>query len=434
MEQQIARQMIAAVRDYRDWAIRLLTGWVRCPSTLGNEASAQTYAKEAFTEIGLDVQEESINPKKIASLPGYSPKLISYKNRPNIIGTYHPPRTGTPGRSLIINGHVDVVSPEPVSLWSNPPFDPIVFTDDLGETWMQGRGAGDMKGGTVACLWGFKALQGLGLLPTGVITFQSCIEEECTGNGALSLLANGATAKGCIIPEPFDQTILVEQAGVLWFDVHVLGKTTHVLGTKQGVNAIEKAWQIYRYLIVELEAPANRPENLPKEYLNIDHPANLNLGVIEGGDWPSTVAGECTMRLRMGILPGTDCFDVIKRVEAVVQNACAEDPWLTDNPPKIVFRGFQAEPSRFDVDSELYLLLKQSHESVHGRAPSELHATCTTDVRFFNNNYQIPATCYGPKAVAIHGVDERVSIDSMEQVALVMAHFIVKWCGVMEDE
>ena len=433
MDQRMKRELLEAVQAHRDWATHLLAGWVRCPSILGHEASAQMYIKECLDDMGLDVREEAVDNRKISSLPGYSPSLISYENRPNIVGAFTPAREST-GRSLIVNGHVDVVSPEPVSLWSNPPFDPTIFTDDLGETWMQGRGAGDMKGGTVACLWGLKALLSLGLSPTGAITIQSCIEEECTGNGTLSLLSSGATATGCIIPEPFDQTILVEQAGVLWFDVRVIGKTTHVLGTKQGINAIEKAWQIYRYLKVDLESPANRPEVLPKGYAEIVHPANLNLGVIEGGDWPSTVAGECTMRLRMGILPGTDCDSVMKKVEAVVQNTCAEDPWLADNPPEIAFRGFQAEPSSFDVDSELYRVLKQSHETVHGRAPSHLHATCTTDVRFFNNYYEIPATCYGPKAIAIHGVDERVSIDSMEQVALVMAHLIANWCGVEEDE
>ncbi len=417
-----------AVTDKREWAVDLLDRWVRCPSTLSNEASAQTYIEKKLGEMGLAVEREAVDEAVIASLRGYSPALVSYEGRDNIIGRHLP--SVTRGRSLIVNGHVDVVSPEPVSLWSTPPFEPKVFTDEGGETWMQGRGAGDMKGGTVATLWAFEALRELGLEPAAPVTFQSCIEEECTGNGALSLCAHGHGGDACLIPEPFDQTVLVEQAGVLWFEVHLLGKTTHVLGAGQGVNAIDKAWGVYRHLREELEGPLNRMEALPETYRAIHHPANLNLGVVEGGDWPSTVAGACTMRFRMGILPGTSCAWMKRQVLEVVKGACVGDTWLEANPPKVVFRGFQAEPCGFDPDSDFGRVLAKSHAKVEGRPPVPLHATCTTDVRFYNLYYNIPATCYGPRAIAIHGADERVSIDSMGRVAMVVAELMAGWCGL----
>ncbi len=417
-----------AVAAEREWALAVLDGWVRCPSVLGNEGAAQAYIETVLDALGLEVRREPIEEAAIAAHPGYSPKLEGYAGRHNVIGEHRP--TDPTGRSLIINGHVDVVSPNPVALWSTPPFEPAVFTDDLGETWMRGRGAGDMKGGTVSALWAYAALRRAGLEPCAPIVFQSCIEEECTGNGTLSLVMNGDGADACLIPEPFDQTVLAAQAGVLWFEIHIMGKTTQVLGATTGVNAIEKAWHLYGHLKQHLEAPANRPENLPEGYRGAVHPVNLNLGVISGGDWPSTVAGDCAMRLRMGLLPGTSCDEVMARLKQVVEDGCAGDPWLAANPPEIVFRGFKAEPCAFDLGSDLAKTLTESHREVLGDAPAVLHATCTTDVRFFNLYAGVPATCYGPKAVAIHGADERVSIDSMARTAAVLARFITRWCGV----
>ena len=422
------KMLAEAIAGKRGWAVDVLDGWVRCPSVLGSELSAQEYIESVFCDMALEVRREPVFEAVIEPLAGYSPMLCDYEGRPNIVGEYRPEEVT--GRSLLINGHVDVVSPAPVALWSTPPFEPVVFKDDTGETWMRGRGAGDMKGGTVSALWAYEALRSVGLFPQAPIVFQSCIEEECTGNGTLSLLANGGVADACLIPEPFDQTVLVAQAGVIWFEVHIMGKTTHVLGATEGVNAIEKAWHIYEKLKKHLEAPANLPENLPEGYRSVFHPVNLNLGVIEGGDWPSTVAGDCVMRLRMGLLNGTTCNEVMDRIKTVVSDACRGDPWLTANPPAIVFRGFKAEPCTFDTDSDVAEVLVESHREMMGEAPVELHSTCTTDVRFFNLYAGVPATCYGPKAVAIHGADERVSIDSMQRTALVIARFITRWCGI----
>ena len=138
-------------------------------------------------------------------------------------------------RTLAFNGHIDVVSPEPVSLWSSPPFEPrIVTAEDDGEDWMVGRGAGDMKGGTVCYLWALAALRDMGLEPASKVILQSPVEEECTGNGALAILDRGWVADACIIPEPFNETLLARQVGVMWFQVRILGRTTHVLGAGRG--------------------------------------------------------------------------------------------------------------------------------------------------------------------------------------------------------
>ena len=57
-------------------------------------------------------------------------------------------------------------------------------------------------------------------------------------------------------------------------------------------------------------------------------------------------------------------------------------------------------------------------------------SSATTDARAFNLYGSIPATCYGPDARNIHGIDESVSIESTLRVAQVLALFMARWCGV----
>ncbi|HRO28619.1 MAG TPA: M20/M25/M40 family metallo-hydrolase [Luteimonas sp.] len=56
--------------------------------------------------------------------------------------------------------------------------------------------------------------------------------------------------------------------------------------------------------------------------------------------------------------------------------------------------------------------------------------TGTTDVKFFHLYGDMPSTCYGPNRATIHGIDEWVSIDSMQEVTAVLALFMARWCGL----
>lgn len=418
----------SAIAARRDWAVKSLSNMVRCGSELGNEMPAQEVAAGIFEEMGLVVSMEPVDPDKLKSKPGFSPVDWSYKGRQNVIG-YH--RVNDPqGKSLVLNGHIDVVSPEPTKLWKSNPFEPVVYMED-GVEWMRGRGAGDMKGGSMCYMWAMMALRDLGYTPASQVVCQSVIEEECTGNGALAACEAGHLGDACLIPEPFNQTILRRQVGVVWFQTRVLGKTTHVLGAGRGVNAIEKSWVLIQALRA-LEEKINQPEFIPDGYKGIEHPINLNVGIINGGDWASTVAGECVTRFRLGLFPGERLEELRKTVELTVAEAATADPWLKDFPPTVEWIGFQAEGYDFDIDSDFARTLAAAHRQQMQKDPEELIATCTTDARFFDLYYNTPATCYGPLAKNIHGVDEVVSIDSMQQTAEVIGRFIDRWCGLQK--
>lgn len=418
----------AAVAARKDWAVDRLQKFVACPSVLGQEKSAQDCIAGLYEELGYETKILPVDIDRIKNLKGFSPVDWDYNDRPNVVGIHKVKNPS--GRSLIFNGHVDVVSPEPVKLWTDDPFSGLLKQDG-GESWIYGRGADDMKGGIICYLWALKALQDAGFEPASKIILQSPIEEECTGNGALALLADGYTADACLIPEPFGETVLCHQVGVIWFQVRILGKTTHVLGAGSGVNAIEKSWVIIQALR-NFEKETNWPANIPAPYRGIDNPLNLNVGIISGGDWASTVAGECVTRFRFGLFPGESLETLKRNIETRVAQAAAQDPWLRDFPPIVEYIGFQAEGCSFDDSGNFGLALNTVHTEWRGSAPKKLHATCTTDARFFNLYYNIPATCYGPQAENIHGVDERVSLTSMQHVTEVMISLIESWCGLQK--
>ena len=413
--------IIAAADALHDEGVAMLCDLVRFDSTLGNEAEAQNHVAKLFADLGLNVDKFEIDIDAIKDRPGFSPVDWSYAGKHNVVGI-HQPRTNT-GRSLIFNGHIDVVPVGAADMWTDPPFEPVIRDGRL-----YGRGGGDMKAGIVSYILAFKALGRLGLQPAAAVYMQSVVEEECTGNGALACLARGYSADAAVIPEPFEQSLMTAQFGVMWFRVHVRGKPAHVLDTSAGINAIEAAFELVAAL-KELEARWNETDMRHASYADHKHPVNFNLGIIHGGDWASSVPAQCTFHMRVGFFPGVKPAEVREKIEQTIARAAAANPGLEETPPKIEFVGFQAEGCTIDPNQEMMLMLAKAHERVMGEAPALRATTATTDARFFNLYGKIPATCYGPEASAIHGIDESVSLDSFKQVTRVLALFLAEWCG-----
>ena len=203
-QQHISEAVVAQEKN----AVELLCALVREPSLLGEEAGAQALMYDAYTQLGLDVKRLFIDESKVSEHPAWSPSIVSYDGRANVIGM-HQPQGQTSGKSLILNGHIDVVPVGAESLWTQHPFTPRREGDRL-----YGRGSADMKAGLVACITAMQALKNLGYEPAAEVIMQSVVEEECTGNGALACLVEGYIADAALIPEPLNG-IMSAQMGVM---------------------------------------------------------------------------------------------------------------------------------------------------------------------------------------------------------------------------
>ena len=417
------QQILDAVQAQRDDAVQMLSDLVRHPSLLGEEHSAQNYMAGVFRGLGLKVDQFQIDEDKIRSHPGYSPSIVSYDGRTNVVGI-HQPAGGVQGKSLILNGHIDVVPVGFEKMWSTPPFQPRVNGDRL-----YGRGANDMKAGIVVYTMAMKALQRMGFEPAAPVYLQSVIEEECTGNGALACLVEGYTADAALIPEPMQESIMCAQMGVMWVTLETFGVPVHASEAHTGVAALEFAQYMFNELRA-LEREWNAPANRHAMYCKHAHPINFNLGKLQGGEWTSSVPTFARAEMRLGYYPGRTAADVRAEVEAFLKEAHARHPKAGSVNYEVKYAGFQGDGLVVDMDEPVIKTLVECHAQINGERPASYALPATTDVKFFHLYGNIPSTCYGPKGGSAHGIDEWVSIDSMQRVTAVYVLFIAQWCGL----
>ena len=421
--------ILKAVDAVFDREIDFLTELTSHPSTRGNEQSAQDFMARELGERGYEVDRWTIDVDDISHLPGFSPVIGNYEDAVNVVGTHR--TNGGNGKSLILNGHIDVVPEGPLDMWDTPPYEPRVEGG-----WMYGRGAGDMKAGLASNLFALDALKHLGFAPAGDVFIQSVVEEECTGNGALACLQRGYKADAALIPEPFEEKLVTAQLGVLWFQVHLKGIPVHVAYAGSGSNAIEAAIPLIQALH-EMEHRWNEPGRRHGAYAGHNHALNLNIGKIQGGDWTSSVPAWCVFDVRMGLFPGQDMDAARVEIEAVVTEAARANAFLKNSLPEIVWHGFAAEGYALSEDKGATAAaaigaLEAAHGAVTGGVLDRLAITATTDARFFGLYADTPALVYGPGAEAIHGFNERVELASLRRVTKATALFIAEWCGVEE--
>ncbi len=413
---EIARAVAAQAPAMEELLVRL----VEAPTVLGNEEPGQKVMEDAFRGLGLEPVDVPMDADVLRAHPSASPFSWDVSEKRNVVTTWPAGGKGG-GRSLVLSGHVDVVPPAAESLWRTAPFRAVRDGD-----WLYGRGAGDMKAGLAAIVGAVAGLRSLGVEPLAPLQLQSVVEEECTGNGALECVLSCSPADACVIPEPFPGAICTAQVGVLWFRIEIAGVPVHVGEAGSGVNAIEASFPLVAALR-ELEEELNGDPSPPWD--EIGHPINLNVGIVEGGDWASTVAAECALSCRLALLPGQSVDGLMERVEQAVSVAAAADPLLAEHPPRIVYDGFACEGVTIAHDDQLVTALAAAHERIAGAPPELVASTATTDARAWIQA-GIPAACIGPHAERIHGVDERVSIASMVQTAQVLAVFVRDWCGL----
>ena len=397
-----------------------LQNLVRIPSLVGQETKAQDYMETLYRQIGLTIDRFEADRDTICRHPAYVDIPGSYENRPNIVGVH---KGNSDGNSLILNGHVDVVSPEPVDQWT---FDP--WGAEIHEGKLYGRGAVDMKSGVIANFYAVKAVFECGIKPKGSLFLQSVIEEEAGGSGGtLACFMRGYTADGLLISEPIPLSVAISHPGIKYFRVRAVGKTAHAALSHTGVNVIGKMNKIYDALIALDEQRAAKHRYPLVEGL-YGRSCNLNIGTYTAGDWASTVAGMAQMECRIGFVPGEDGNVVMREVEDTIQHVADNDPWLKEHPPSVEWYGWDAAPWLQDRDHPFILSFLKSSAPILGGPPAVVGITGGLDNRF-GAYFDTPSFAFGPSGEQMHGIDEYVDLSTIPVLTKAIAKFVLDWCG-----
>lgn len=416
----LKQQIHERIKVHRNSTIRLLQRLVQEKSVSGNESGAQAIIIEKLREIGLHIDIWEPNYAKLQQHPFFVSPRSNFTDSSNVVGIL---KGLGGGKSILLNGHIDVVPEGDTSQWDFDPYSAEVINGK-----MYGRGTSDMKGGTVALLLAIEVIQSLNIPLKGDIIFQSVIEEESGGAGTLATITRGYIADAAIIPEPTNMKIFPKQQGSMWFRLTVRGKSAHGGTRYEGVSAIDKSILVIKAM-QELEKKRNEKIDDPL-YQNIPIPVPINIGKISGGSWPSTVADEVILEGRIGVAPEEKMEDVQSEVERQIQFLCQEDEWFNKHPVELTWFGARWVPGTIDLEHDALNALKESFEKILGKQPVIEASPWGTDGGLFTQVANIPTIVFGPGTTEVaHHPNEYIEIEKVVEAAEIFAHMIINWCN-----
>lgn len=432
IDPKVKEVVLAVVDNLKDELVRLVCDTVKIPSvnptypgevyeeTLGGETKVAEFLKPVMESIGLktDMVEEE-------------------KGRANLVGVYK--GTGG-GKSLIFNGHMDVVPPGPDEEWTKAGPWSAKIAD--GKIW--GRGACDMKGGNAAAIIALKALLKAGYKPKGDVILENVVGEEMmnTEAGTGAVIKRGYKADGAILVEPsgppYRLGLIPVSPGLFYMVVTIKGKAVHAslrdelirpggAGSEIGVSSIDKAMIIYQGLR-QLEEEWGQTKSHPM----FTRPGHFTLhpGVITGGpNGAFVVSEESRIEYAIWHAPQDSEAQVKKEVEDQIARFAQTDPWLREHPPKVEWPLWWP-PFDLPKDAPICKTVAAAYETAIGE-PVKYYGFAAVDDAAFLNRAGIPAVTIGPGDLRVaHAANEYVEIAELVDAAKIYALSIVEWCGV----
>ncbi|QQE81123.1 peptidase [Alicyclobacillus sp. SO9] len=403
---------------------RLLQQMVRIPSLEGNEKKIQHFIAKTLEDMKLKVDVWEPDSADMHANPHFCGSRTQFHNSPNVVGVLqgaNPEQDGA--RSIILNGHVDVVPIGDVSQWETDP-----WSGKILENRLYGRGSTDMKGGLAASIIALQCLVDLNVQLMGDVILESVIDEESGGAGTLATLMRGYTADAAIIPEPTNLHIFAKQQGSMWFRIKIKGRSAHGGTRYEGISAIEKAMYILS-TVQSLENVRNARITDPF-YKDAPIPIPINVGVIKGGDWPSSVPDNVELEGRMGIAPDETLEQAKRELEDSVLQAAQQDSWLKDNTPVIEWFGARWLPGQVGEDHPIVRTIVQGYRDVIQEEPTLKASPWGTDGGLMQTMRDIPFVIFGPGVTEIaHFPNEYVEIDKVMKCSEILAVSLIEWCG-----
>jgi len=402
-----------------DGLIDYLCDIISVPSVGGEETAAQRHVAAKMADIGLDIDTWDIDFNALRGHPAFS-MSVERQEGLGVVGSFG---SGDDGHSLILNGHIDVVSPGDETRWHRPP-----WRGTVEDGRVYGRGAADMKGGLCCALFAAKAIIDTGVHLRGRLMVESVIGEEDGGVGVLDAVLRGYKADAAIIMEPSELAAVPAHAGVTAFRITIPGKAAHACIREEGVSAIDKFVIVYEAL-KELETERNSKVRNPL-FTRYRVPYPISVGRIEGGMWPGTVAESLSVDGRIGIAVGEDADHARRNLEEAVRRVAASDPWLRENPPIVEWKWYRSDPSSIPVNHPIMETLKTAYRDATGTLPRVEGKTYSSDMRLFIKVGGIPTMIFGPgDIVQAHAADEFVAVSELEKATKTLALTVLRFSG-----
>ena len=174
MNASVRQKLLQSVDEHREKAIAFLQQMIAIPSVTGDEAKIQEFLSDYMAKLGLDVDMWETDWEELKKHPAYRPVDRGYEGRPNIVATL---KGSGGGRSLLLNGHTDVIPVGGGEGWSDNPWSATIKDGRI-----YGRGSADMKSGVASHIMAVEFLTAAGLKPKGDVHTAASLGLAVEGN------------------------------------------------------------------------------------------------------------------------------------------------------------------------------------------------------------------------------------------------------------
>ncbi len=352
------------------------------------EADIAAYVAEAMRELGLNVDVWEPTP-----------------GRPNVVGGL--PGTGD-GRSLMLNAHTDTVGVDGMD---------APFTPRIEDGRMYGRGTQDMKGSLAAQLAAVRALRDADVRLSGDVIVAAVIDEEHASQGTAAVVER-YDADGAVVTEPTDLALALAHKGFVWIDIETRGRAAHGSRPAEGIDANMHMGRVLSRLD-ELASDLRRRDG----HALVGAPS-LHAAQVEGGTASSVYAAQCRLRVERRTVPGETVAQVQEEVQALLDRLSAEDPAFKATGEV----AFARRPFEADRGGAVAAAVRAAGEEALGAAPPDTGQTFWTDAALLAEA-GTDAVVLGPRGEGLHTTEEWVDLDSVVQLAELLARAAHRYCA-----
>jgi acetylornithine deacetylase len=379
----------------RDYLVETLAGLVKInsinptliPGSAG-EAEIAAYTAGSLRRIGLEVSVHEPEP-----------------GRPSVVGIL--PGHGGEGRSLMFNAHYDTVGVEGMA----EPFSAAVRDGRL-----YGRGAYDMKGSLAAGMAAAKALVDAGISLAGDLLVAAVADEEYASLGTAGLVER-YRVDGAIVTEPTELEICLAHKGFIWLEVETFGRAAHGSRFDLGLDA---NMRMGRFL-AELEKLEQDLRARPGH--SLVGPPSLHAAIIQGGTELSAYAAHCRLQIERRTIPGETEAQAVAELQRLIDRLAAADPtFRAELKPFFVREPFEVQPTAGIVQA-----LSDAATQVLGQRPKIAGQTPWMDSALLAAA-GVETVVMGPAGAGAHAQEEWVELESVVQLAQVLAETALRYC------